>query len=133
MKHCFSEHSLCSRAVVKNEWSHSPTPRISTTLQFPFRALHYRQLSHRCQYYGVLGCDALRFGKFFPSFWRNMLYAYSRRKFKCPGERNGSDNMYGRIEEVPEPSGNQLELDTPTAPMNCVTILMYETAQCGIF
>ena len=68
MKHCSSEHLFLSRAVVKNEWSHSPTPCISTTLQFPYRTLHYRQFSERSQYYGVLGCDALRFGKFSQNF-----------------------------------------------------------------
>jgi len=47
MKRCSSEHLLHSREMVKNEWGHSPTPRISTTLQFPFRAVHYRQLSLR--------------------------------------------------------------------------------------
>jgi len=68
MKHCSSEHSLHSRSVVKTEWSHSPTPRTSTTLQFPSKAVHYRQLSQWFQCYGVLGCDALRFGKFSQHF-----------------------------------------------------------------
>jgi hypothetical protein len=39
MKHCSSEHSLHSTAVVKNAWSHSPTPGISTTLEFAFRVV----------------------------------------------------------------------------------------------
>jgi hypothetical protein len=62
-----------------------------------------------------------------------MLYVYSRWKFKCSRERSGTYNMYGRTEEDPEPSAKEYELDTPTTPMNCGTILMYETVECGIF
>jgi len=68
MKRCSSEHSLHSRRIAKNEWVHSPTHRVSTTLQFLFRAVHYRQLSRRYQCYGVLRCDALRSGKFSQQF-----------------------------------------------------------------